>query len=84
MGIEDQIRDYLGEYVLFSDNGLEYSNDDSFLECGIVDSVAVMELTLFVEEMFGIFVKDQDITPDNFDSVNKLARFIRSRLDSAE
>jgi acyl carrier protein len=84
MSIEDKIRGYLGEYVLFSDNGLEYGNDDSFLESGIVDSVAVMELTLFVEEMFGIFVEDQDITPDNFDSVNKLAQFIRSRLNSKE
>lgn len=80
MSIEDQIRSYLGEYLLFSDNGLEYSNDDSFLESGIVDSVAVMELTLFVEETFGISVEDQEITPDNFDSVNKLAQFIRSRL----
>ena len=79
MPVEDQIRDYINQFVLFSDDGIEYDNDDSLLEKGIVDSVAVMDLVMFVEDTFGTPVEDHEVTPDNFDSVNKLARFIRSR-----
>jgi acyl carrier protein len=75
---EAQIRDYIARNLLFS-NGFKYSDNASFLEEGIVDSQGVMELVLFVEEKFSLSIDDMDITPDNFDSVSKLANFIRSK-----
>lgn len=83
MSVETEIREYLNQYLLFSDEAFEYDDDDSFLENGIVDSVAVMELALFVEETYRITVDDHEITPDNFDSVDKLAHYIRSRLNGS-
>jgi acyl carrier protein len=83
MAIETQIRDYVAKNILFTDNGFEYSDDDSFLEQDIIDSVGVMELVLFVEETFSVAVNDHEVTPDNFDSVNKLARFIRSKQNGS-
>ncbi|RME76553.1 MAG: acyl carrier protein [Chloroflexi bacterium] len=80
MDIEARIQDYVAKNLLFSDNGFEYGNDDSFLEEGIVDSTGVLELVLFVEETFGITVDDADITRENFDSVNRLAAYIRRKL----
>lgn len=84
MEIEAQIRKYVSENLLFSDNGFEYDDDDSFLQEGIVDSVGVLELVLFVEETFGVAVEDQEITPDNFDSVSKLASYIRSKMNGRQ
>jgi acyl carrier protein len=84
MEIEARIRNYVAQNLLFSDNGFEYDNDDSFLQEGIVDSVGVLELVLFVEETFGLTVDDQEITPDNFDSVNKLANYIRSKMNGRQ
>ncbi len=84
MEIEAQVRKYVAQNLLFSDNGFEYEDNDSFLQEGIVDSVGVLELVLFVEETFGVNVDDQEITPDNFDSVNKLARYIRSKVDGGQ
>ncbi len=81
MEIKTQVREYVAKNLLFSDNGFEYDDDDSFLQEGIVDSVGVLELVLFVEEKFGVAVDDQDITPDNFDSVNKLAHYIQRHID---
>jgi len=81
MEIKAQIRKHVAHNLLFSDNGFEYADDDSFLQEGIVDSVGVLDLVLFVEETFGVTVDDQEITPDNFDSVNKLASYIRSKVD---
>jgi acyl carrier protein len=79
MVVENQIRDYINQFLLFSDNSIEYDNSDSFLDKGIVDSVAVMDLVLFVEETFNIEIADHEITPQNFDSVNNLTTFIRSK-----
>lgn len=81
MDIKVQIREYVAHNLLFSDNGFEYDDDDSFLQEGIVDSVGVLDLVLFVEETFGVKVDDQEVTPDNFDSVNKLANYIHSKTD---
>ena len=82
MEIEPRIRDYVARNLLFSDNGFGYGDDASFLQEGIVDSVGVLELVLFVEETFGVEVNDQEIIPDNFDSVDKLASYIRSKTSN--
>lgn len=79
MNIEDTIKEYITQNLLFSDNGFPYADDASFLEEGIVDSVGVMELVTFAEETFGLKIDDYDVTPDNFDSVTRLAAFIRSK-----
>ena len=84
MEIKTQVREYVAKNLLFSDNGFEYDDDDSFLQEGIVDSVGVLELVLFVEEKLGVAVDDQDITPDNFDSVNKLADYVQRHIDGSQ
>ena len=83
MTIESQIHTFISKNLIFSDNGFKYSNDASFLQEGIVDSIGVLELVTFVSETFSINVDDQDITPDNFDSVNKLATYIRNKTTSS-
>jgi acyl carrier protein len=82
MTIEAQIKDYIAKNLLFSDNGFQYPDDVSFLDEGIVDSVGVMELVAFVEDKFKLKIDDMDVTPDNFDSVMKLASFIRRKTSN--
>jgi acyl carrier protein len=48
----------------------------SLLGSGIVDSTSVLEIVLFLEEQFGIQVKDDEMLADNLDSIGKIARFI--------
>ncbi len=81
MTIEAQIRDYIVNNLLFSTSGFGYSDEASFLEEGIVDSQGVMELVAFVEDTFRVRVEDLDIIPDNFDSVTKLAQYIRRKVE---
>ncbi len=78
--IETQIRDYINQNILFGDDTIKYSDDDSFLEEGIIDSVGVMELILFVEQQLGVIIEDHEVTPDNFDSVNRLSAYVRSKM----
>jgi acyl carrier protein len=79
MSIQDQIRNYIAKNLLFSTNGYHYDDQASFLEEGIVDSQGVMELVAFVEDTFRVSVDDQDIVPDNFDSVSKLVDYVRRK-----
>ena len=71
-----KIRDYLSQNFLFSDEGFKYEDDASFLELGIIDSFGFMELLQWVEHEFSIPVADDELVPDNFDSVRKLSSFI--------
>ncbi len=71
-----KIRDYLSRNFLFSDHGFEYDDDASFLELGIIDSFGFMELLQWVQEGFSISVADDELVPDNFDSIRKLSSFI--------
>ena len=75
----DVIRDHIARNILFSSKGYPYSDDASFLEEGIIDSMNVMELIAFVEESFGIQINDDEIMPDNFDSVSRIAAFVERK-----
>ena len=77
--IEEILRQYIAENILFSTEGYPYLDDASFLENGILDSMNVMELVPFLEEKWGIKIEDAELIPDNFDSVKGLAAFVRSK-----
>ncbi len=78
--VEKMIRKYIAENILFSGHDYPHPDNTSFLDEGIVDSMNVLELVMFVEQEFGVTVADQDIVPDNFDSVAKLANYVRRQL----
>jgi len=80
MTIEEKIRQYVADNFLFSDDGYQLSDDVSFLEEGIVDSTGVLELVMFVEETYSVAVKDEEIVPENFDSVSQLAAYVRRKM----
>ncbi len=75
--IESAIRTYISKNILFRNGDYPYPDNASFLAEGITDSTNVLELVLFVEESYNLSVADQDIVPENFDSVAQLAAFIR-------
>lgn len=79
MTIEEQIRLYIANNFLFSDDGYELAEGASFLEEGVVDSTGVLELVMFVEETFDITVEDEEIVPENLDSVSQLAAYVRRK-----
>jgi len=80
LDIDAQLRSFVDVNLVYSDEDLQYDNDSSFLNEGLVDSMGVMELVAYVQSAFGIAVESREVTPDNFDSVNKLANFVRRKL----
>ena len=77
-----KIRAFVIENYLFGEEG-KLGNDDSFLETGIIDSTGVLELVRFLEATFGIKIADEELVPDNLDSINKIVAFLQTKLPSA-
>jgi len=78
-----RIRGYILENLLFTDDPSQLPDDASLLDRGIIDSTGVLEIVLFLEEQFGIKVKDSDMLPENFDTVDRMAQFV-VRLSGAQ
>ena len=72
----DALRQYVLENCLFTDDGSKLKDGESFLETGLLDSTGILEIILFVEETFGIKVKDDEMVPDNLDSIDALVAFV--------
>jgi acyl carrier protein len=80
MVLRDELRQFVTDNFMFGKPYKGFADDDSFIERGIIDSTAVMELVAFLEERYRIKLQDRELIPDNFDSIAKLARFVASRL----
>lgn len=76
MSTEEKIRQFILENYLFSNDQSLLSNDDSFLKKGIIDSTGILEVISYLGEEFGVTVKDEEMIPENLDSVNNLVGFI--------
>lgn len=79
MSTENLLRNFILENYLFTDDQSELDSNDSFLEKGIIDSTGILEVIEFIEEEFEIKVEDDEMTPENLDSVNKIIRFIEKK-----
>src|SRR5208337_2874139 len=79
--IEMKIRDFITRNLLFSETEYPLPDEASFLQRGVIDSLGVVELVTFAGEEFGIQVDPIEITPENFDSVSRLAAYIRRKLE---
>lgn len=77
--LKTQIKEFIIENFLFgNDDGLD--DDTSFLEEGIIDSTGVLELISFLEEEFFIKVDDEELIPENLDSINNIAGFLEIKI----
>ena len=79
MSIEDKIRKFIVTNLYFSETST-LADDVSFLAEGVIDSMGSMELVAFVESEFGIKVDMSEVVVKNFDSIIKLANFVRRKL----
>ena len=76
-----RLRKYIDENFLFGVD-TEYSDDDSFMENGIIDSTGVLELIAYLESRFGFKVRNEDLVPENLDSISGLVQFVGKNHES--
>lgn len=79
MSIEQTIKNFIIENFIIDGNTDQLDHDQSFLESGIIDSTGIMELVSFIEEHFDIKIEDEELIPDNLDSVSNVSKFIGNK-----
>ena len=78
MDIKQKLIDFLYDESL-RDEFNDLDPDDSLLELGIVDSVKMLDLIDFIENTFNIKIDEEDLYPENFDSLNAIEEYIQSK-----
>jgi len=76
----ETVRVFVIENFLFGEEG-EFDDNTSFLESGIIDSTGIIELIAFLETQFEITVEDDELLPNNFDSLNQIASYLKEKLN---
>ena len=77
--METIINDYISRELVQDAALLPLSDDTSLLDSGILDSLSLLQLVVFLEERFGITVGDTDLLPQNFASVQTICAYLRAR-----
>ena len=79
--IEQQLREFILTNFLYG-RGRRVKEDDSLAGEGIIDSTGVLQLVAFLEETYGITVDDEELTPDNLDSIRNIVAYLRRKQSS--
>jgi acyl carrier protein len=77
--METVINDYISRELVRDPSLLPLADETSLLDNGVLDSLNLLRMVVFLEQRFGIAVGDADLLPENFSSVNAICAYIRAR-----
>jgi acyl carrier protein len=80
--IERDIRDFLAENFPLADESGRLAESDSLIEAGVIDSTGVLELIEYLESNYSIQITDEEVLPENLDSIERIGRFVTTKLES--
>ena len=79
--ISEDVRTFIVNSFLFGSE-VPFSDEDSFIEKNLVDSTGMLELISFIEARYNISVLEEEIIPENLDSVRRVSEFVAKKLSS--
>jgi len=82
MAHKETIKQFIVNELLFGNESLLTSDDQSFLKTGVLDSSGLLELITFIENNFCITVNDDELVPENLDSLDNVEKFILKKGSS--
>jgi len=74
--IKTQVREFIQDNFLMGAKRASYADNDSFMGHHLVDSTGFLELVMFLEETFGITVEDEEMVPENLDSLDAIQGYV--------
>jgi len=80
MMIADHIREFILSELIQDKSITNLSNDESLIESGIIDSLGIQKLLTFIEDRISIQISDEDIIPENFETIEAIVSFIKSKM----
>ena len=82
--IEEEVRQFLRDNFPLSADGVTLDREDSLIEVGVIDSTGVLELIGFIEERYEVEIADEEVLPENLDSIASIGRFVAGKLGAAD
>ena len=82
ISVRQQIRQFVVQNFLFGQDQ-DLADGTSFLESGIIDSTGVLELVAHLEEAYAVKVRDDELIPDNLDSIDAIAAYLERKMRSS-
>ena len=80
MSVEQRLTTFINDTLVKKAEGV--GPDESLLESGVIDSVGIVEVITFIENEFDVKVADEDVVPENFETIQNLCRYVVSRQHS--
>lgn len=77
--VEQTVRGFILENFMFSNDDSALSSEESLLEKGVIDSTGVMELVAFLEDEYHFRISDDELVPENLDSVCNIVTFVEGK-----
>ena len=77
--MKSEVRSFILDNFLFTTDQNAISDSESLIERGIIDSTGVLEVVSFVEEKYGVEVLDEEMIPENLDSVDSIVAFVTKK-----
>jgi len=81
--IKKEIKRFIINTFMFGINEMPFNDQDSFLENGFLDSIGILELVEFIEKKYSITCEDDELTPENLDSLQNVAEYIIKKVNSS-
>ena len=82
--VQEQLREFIFSNFLFGDSEDALEDSDSLIEKGVIDSTGVLELVSFIEETYGIRVEDDELVPENLDTIADLTAYVLKKHVEAQ
>ena len=78
--IKNGVKQFIIDNFLFGSIDNSFHDDDSFMENGIIDSTGILELVEYIEHQYNIKIKDEELIPENLDTLNNVSNFIIRKM----
>lgn len=76
-GVTSEVKDFIISNFLFKSGSI--GEEDSLIGAGVIDSTGVVELVAFLEQRFGITIGDEELVPENLDSIARIAAYVAGK-----
>ena len=80
MEIAKQVQEFIIDNFFYGSRQAHLNNTDSFLKTGVIDSTGILELVTFLENTYNISVEDEELIPENLDSLENVSKFVTYKL----
>jgi acyl carrier protein len=79
MDVEQRVRQFIIDNLRWFGSSTELTRDYRLIDNDVLDSMAIFEMVAFIEDLFGIQVEDEDLVPENFETIEAITRFVSDK-----